>query len=517
MSSARALYSIRPRDVLEDVEASEVPPEFYTEARNVNFRNELAQRVEGYDAIFAGPVAAPLHLRPVLTPTVAYWAYGCSDKIGVTDGATHSDITPTPAPNSIDANDWTSSMLNGVPVLNPRLSQPVYWDTAPSNPCVALPGWPAGYLVDAMRSFKNYLIGMGVNDGSSYDPNLVIWSDAAPAGQLPASWTPAANNDAGDVSLADTPGAVIDGAPLRDQFMLYKRGSTYSLDYIGGNFIFNRRKLFVTSGVLARNCITEVRGRHIVLADGDVIMHDGFQAESIVDRKWRRFLFDNIDGQYFYNAFVARNEAKSEVWFCVPFKGDQYPSKAVVWNYQENRFGLRELCTQTLATHAASGIVPAAAAPGASWDSSTGTWDSSTTIWNQTNFNPAEDELVQANIDSTFYAIDLGSDAAGVPIDARLLRESLDFGEPDRVKTVRAVWPRITGAKNGSVSIRIGSQEKPFDPILWSAAVPFNTDADEKVDTFTTGRFISVEVISSGGAPWRCSGFDFEYTRRGRY
>ncbi len=521
VTERRNIYPIRPRGIIRDVEPLDVPPEHYTSGSNVIFRNNMAERISGYGQIFGTPLGNPIHIRANLRDQVAYWLYATTDKIAVTSGTTHSDITPTPAPANTKAADWTSCSLNGVPVLNYRTGDPVSWDGSPASACTSLPGWGNGHKCEAMRSFKNYLIALAYDNGVTADPNLVVWSDAAAPGNLPSSWTPAADNDAGSVSLAETDGIIIDGAPLKDQFICFKRGSTYTLDFIGGNFIFAVRKLFDTTGILARNCVVELRGRQYVMTDGDIIVHDGYQAQSLVDRRWRRFIFDNIDSENFINSFVTLYEAKSEIWFCFPTAGNEAPNVAVVYNYDEGEFGVRNL--EAPATHADAGIVPAEAAPATDWDSQTASWDTYPGNWNQTNFNPAQDELVTANNDSTFYSIDTGADAAGADIVSTLSRESLDFGEPDRVKFVKAIWPRVAGIaantfENGSsFKIRVGTQMEPHESITWEPFQNFTAGNAAKVDVLARGRLISVEIQSTGGGRWRCSGFDFEYELRGRY
>lgn len=518
MTTARNIYPIRPKGIVRDVEAFELPPEFYSGGDNVVFRDELAERILGYQAILGNAIESPItHLRPVLADAVAYWLYGTANKIGVTSGTTHSDITPTTAPANTKPENWTSDTLNGIPVFNWQNAPPVSWGGSPATVCAKLPGWPDEAKCQSLRAFKNYLIAMAYDDGTTFDPNLLVWSDSAAAGALPQSWTPAAGNDAGSVSLADTPGIIIDGASFRDQFIVFKRGSTYSLDFIGGNFIFALRRLFVTTGILATNCAVEIRGQQIVFTDGDIIAHDGHSAQSIIDRQWRRFIFDNIDSETFPSSYVALYQPKGEIWFCYPTKGNATPDVALVWNYEENRFGFRELNQAGLATHAAPGIVPASAAPATDWDSQTSSWDNYVGTWNQTNFNPAQDELVQANADGTFYAMDLGASANGVDINSVLQRHSLDFGSPERIKQVTAIWPRLKGQNGGTLNVRIGSQQTQYEPIKWAEWQSFVPGQDVRIPMYARGRLISVELASIGGANWRCGGFDFEYKVRGRF
>ncbi|GAG28067.1 unnamed protein product, partial [marine sediment metagenome] len=255
---------------------------------NVLFPNGFSAAAPGWEAAGGNTLFKALWLLPFQTLETFYWIYvgtddaGTTGGIGLTDGTTHWDITPA-VWAATPAGSITGGVLNGVPFINNGIDIPVFWDLVPTNVMTTLPGWPAAQRCQAMRAFKYHLIAMNMTDAGGDFPDVVAWSDAANPGQIPATWIADPSNQAGSFSIAATPGGVVDGLALRDQFMVYKQHSTAIMQYIAGQFVFSNRKAFVTSGILARNCAAEMYGAHYVITDGDIIQHNGQEVKSLID------------------------------------------------------------------------------------------------------------------------------------------------------------------------------------------------------------------------------------------
>ena len=368
-----------------------------------------------------------------------------------------------------------------------------------------------------MRAFKFHLFAMDISKPAGEFPMQVLWSSAAAPGTIPASWTPAATNEAGDVELSQTSGPVIDGLPLRSSFMFYKQHSAYIADYVGGNNIFNFRRAFITSGVLTRNCIAEYRGRHFVVTDGDVILTDGSVSESIVDNRMRKFLFDQLDQTNFEHTFVVAFPKHNEIWICFPSAGSTFCDLAMIWDGVANAWGVRDIPD---ITHAAVGIVSDTSVSEA-WNDDSGTWDTDTTTWNQQNFSNADDRLVLAKpndgtpTSSKLLEVDSSLKFDGTNISALIGKYSMTFDDPNRVKFLRRVIPHIQAVDGTVVKVRVGSQMVNNDSITWSAEVTFTVGTDMHVDTFAQGKFLSFEFRSDGEGKWTMTGFDVEAELRG--
>mgnify|MGYP003681264861 CR=1 FL=1 len=58
---------------------------------------------------------------------------------------------------------------------------------------------------------------------------------------------------------------IVDGATLGSNFLVYSQDQVWMMEFVGGAFIFNFRKLFDDAGAINQNCIQEIEGKHNVL------------------------------------------------------------------------------------------------------------------------------------------------------------------------------------------------------------------------------------------------------------
>ena len=530
----RILTEIRPRSVVEDIPAAEVPPEFWTDIRNFYMRVGYAQRIAGVSQFFADWTDEAINLTNVFSSTLNFWTVMGKDTIQVIDqSGTVNVITPVAYAGPVSPAEATTTIINGFPVFNFRQDPPAFWDLQPSNIAVPLPGWPAATICRSIRTFNNFLFAMNMNESGQDLPTKLRWSDAAVPGTVPQEWDATPTNSAGDTSLADTAGGIVDGAALRGQFMIYKQHATYAANFVGGSFVFTFRKFLTTSGIMARNCVTEALGNHVVMTDGDIIIHDGQNVRSLVDEKLRRFIFLQIDPVNFINSYVYNYRAAKEVHICFPTQGFEFPNVAVIWDYAHDLLSVREL-SETW-SHAQSGLVLASTAA-LDWDGQTDTWNESAGTWNRAQFTGAFERVLAAVHTSTdvgdgvadglsrlLFVDDTSSLRDDTAINGQITRASLDLGNPEAFKFVRRIWPRIEGSTGTTIKVRVGVQDEPSAGIAWSPLQDFKINETDFLNFDASGRYISVrfEDDSAPGASinpiWRVHGFDLEYTFQGDF
>lgn len=506
---------VKPEGLIRDL-----PPEeagnAWTGGQNVVFEDEAVVKAAGFDKVFGVPLGAPQFLLAVIAPLQRYWIYAHANGVGVTDGVTHWDITP---PAWLNGNwsieDWTGATLNGLPVLNNGSGAPHWWDWDTSNAMQPLPDWPAGVTCKIIRDFKYHLVALNIVDNSVEFPNKFLWSSAAEPGAVPDSWTPQPGNDAGDNILAATPGEITDAWPLRDTLMIYKQHSAFRLSFVGGNFVFDTRKKFAAVGALTANCVCEYKGSNLVLADGDVVVTDGHDYTSLVDRRIRNEIFKSIDPDNYQRAQVIHDKANNAVWVCWAETGSQYLNRAAVWDTVKDQWGLISLPG---VAHIGAGLI-GTEAESTIWDDDNEPWNQDLTVWNEQAYNPTSDGLLAAREGANdLVAAGLTTTGPdGEPISWQIEKASIDFGDSERVKTVGRVWPRVTGVAGDIVYVRVGAQMWRDDPIKWSNPYPFIIGFDDKVDVFATGRFVSVSMGSTNAGRVRVHGFDIEYEGKGKF
>ena len=532
----RILTEIRPTSVIQDIPPAEVGPEFWTDLRNFYMRVGYAQRISGLSQFFADWTDPAVNVINVQEQTSNFWVVMGNSTVQVIDQAgTVSDITPAVYVPTIEPFEATSTPINGFPVQNFIQSPPTFWDLNVGNICQPLPGWPTATTARSIRSFKQFLIAMNMVESSNEFGDKLRWSNAAEPGSVPTEWTASPTNEAGDTTLSDTTGGIVDGLSLRGQFIIYKNHSTYLMNFVGGTFVFTFRKFLTTSGILANNCVAEAEGRHVVMTDGDVLLHDGQNVRSLLDRKLRRFLFLQIDPDNFSNSFVTNYRAAKEVWICFPTQGQEFCNLAVVWDYAHDLLSIREL-PETW-SHAASGLV-LSATQALDWDSQTDSWDSSSGSWNRAQFTGAFERVLASVAVSTqdgfadplgdglsrlLFVDDTSTSRDDSAVFGQITRESMDLGTPESLKYVRRVWPRLEGSTGTTLKIRVGVQDDPTAGISWSAQQDFRINEDTFLNFDASGRFISVRIEDDGApgatpnALWRVHGFDLEYTFQGDF
>jgi hypothetical protein len=532
----RILSEIRPTGIVEDIPAAEVPPTQWTQMQNFYMRLSYAQRIGGLSQFFADWTDEALNIANVFSATINFWTVMGKTTIQVIDqGGNVDDITPALYASPVLPAEATTSIINGFPVFNFRQSPPAFWDLNTGNIAQPLPGWPAATSCRSIRTFQNFLFALNMTEGGNEFPTKLRWSNAAEPGTVPTEWVATATNNSGDASLADTAGGIVDAGALRGQFVIYKQHATYLANFVGGSFVFTFRKFLTTSGIMAANCATEALGQHVVMTDGDVIIHDGQNIKSLVDEKLRRFIFLQIDPVNFLNSFVFNYRAAKEVWICFPTQGFTEPNVAVIWDYAHDELSIREL-PETW-SHAQSGLVIATTAV-LDWDNQTDTWQESSGSWNRAQFTGAFERVLSSVAVSTptgltdplgdgnsrlLFVDDTSTTRDGSAVVGQISRESLDLGTPESLKYVRRVWPRIQGSSGTVVKVRVGVQDEPSAPISWSVRQDFNVNVDDFLNFDASGRYISVRFEDDdapGATPnpiWSIHGFDLEYTFQGDF
>lgn len=498
--------------VIADERPQEIPVNAWSAARNMRFVDGYARRFEGLTQTFATTSAIPYFLMPFSFSTTRYWVHAGLDNVYVDDGTTRTEITGTTPTGAID-DRWSGGVLSGLLVLNNNSDSPFYWDGNTSNNLTTLTGWDTDWRAACVRPFKNFLVALDVTKSSVRYPYMVKWSHSADPGSLPSSWDETDPSvDAGELDLAETPDVCIDQLPMGDVNVIYKEASMYSMQHIGAPFIFRFQRLPGDVGMIARGCAADIPGvGHIVMAAGDVVTHSGQGPTSILSGRMRSWLFNTIDGSVYKRSFIATNPTKYEAWICFPESGATACTLALVWNYKDDTFAIREIPS---ITYGAKG--PLTYASAGTWSADSNTWDTDTTSWGSSDASSAEHRLLLCR-DSDILIADSGTTNDGTAYDAYLEKTGLAFDDPGAVKMIRAVYPRIDGPTGQTLTVEVGGSMDAEASPTWSAPVTYTIGSSYKADCFATGRFLSLRIKSTGSFAWRCKSIDVDLIKRGAY
>lgn len=497
-------YKLDPLGVAVDIDPHDTPDEIYTDLENMRFSDNAMEKFGG-ETESSTTTEQATHLLFNGDRETPAWIYAGDGLVRHTDFTTDTDLSNVAVVSS--GTNWDSALFNGFPILNNTVDAPWYWDGNIANDVAALTAFPASTTCQAIRPYRSFLVALNVTDAGGTDENRILWSDASDAGAIPASWDITDPTTlAGDAYLTDSTGEVVDGSQLRDYFAIYKTHSIYLMRFTGSNSVMKIDKVQVNSGVLAKNCIAEFKGRHFVGADGDIILFDGQNVQSIADKRVRRTIFSAIDSTNYKNCFVARYDQKDEMWFCYPESGAANVTRAAVWNWKDDKWSFRELPDTR---HLASGLTNMVGL--STWDSyTTTTWDSFTSRWTASSNNPTADALASAAT-LAINTMDETNDSDGTLLTSKLEKTTMDLGDPDHMKFISSVTPRITADNGTVIQIRIGTQNNPYDTISWGTEKTYTVGTDREVYFDQIGRFISIRMRTSDlNTTWKCHGFFFK-------
>lgn len=504
-----------------DQPAEEIPPQFVNKAKNVRTLDGALARALPFAPVMAPPtITPPRWLLPNQDDNSAFWIYAGNTVVGVTNGTAHQDITPASfSDHSTFPQPYSGGIVNQLPVMNTRLDGPFYWeqDFATPGAMIPLPDWPAADNARTMRPFREFLIAMDIDVSGERFPDLLRWSDAAPPGDVPQSWTPGLQSQAGEISASFYPGAIVDGAQLLDRFIFYKTTSAYVLTLVGGVFVFNQRPLFATVGALSRGCVVEYRGRHFVLTDGDLVAHDGLEVTSLADKKLRNEIFRDMSGENFAESYIAITASGSAIAVCRPRGGERFPSEAIILNLRDGTFGHQSL-VDTGCPHIFEGLIDEDNEAEERWSDKTTTWATDPTRWNEGSFSRINNHIVMADFSgSKLQGLGFGTDQDGTPIDAVAERTALTLGDAKVRKFVRRVWPRFHGGTGNSVFVSIGAHDQvDVDPVF-GPEQEFVIGTDRFVTVDVSGYYMAYRFRTEGGIGWQLPSFDVEFEVGGEY
>ena len=487
-----------------DIPAWNLPPGVMTDSLNVRYRDGGAEKMQGWDDVFgATSVTGSCALDMVADDDLnVFYVYGDTDNLyyARSAGAAHVKISHTSFSASVDVG-FNGGSYNGYLVYTGGGKlQPFSWD--PNTPATATAFLTGSPVCDVIRPFKNFLIALRVTEGSDKKPLMLRWSSSAFTG-LPSSWDytdPA--NDSGRVTLADSSDPIIDCLPLRGANIVYKEQHTWAMDYVGGSNVFSFRELFGEVGMLAEQCASAFKNMHFVVTNNDVVVHDGNEAQSVVDRKTRDWLFNRIDADNYRRSFVVRDNRNREMIFCYPEEGASAPNAALVWNWQSNSVYPRDL-GGTMA-RGTNGRLP---------DTFSRATYATRNTAEEYSFLTRNDrrEIVYFSNSEIYKGI---SDSANMDIYLERKNVPLDK-DINSYKRVLRCYPWVQGTDGDSIKVQLYTKDALSDASRTTASASFTIGQDYKTDFRASSRVYDIRFIYEGTNDVKLYGYDLEFFREG--
>lgn len=507
--------------VIKDTEATELPHNAWTDSANVRFTNRGVEKFTGHEEIYQTAVEAPYFAISSQVGADYFWFYNSLANMFITDGVSHGTITASTGSADAQADiNWTGGVLGGgIVIMNNGIREPWQWTgSGLTDQYAGLANWPAGMIARTLRPFKQTLVAADIDEGSGRNGTLIRWSNSAAVGAVPSSWDYTdTSSGAGRESISQGGGYIVDMATLRDINIIYKEGATWLMQFVGGNAQYAFRRMFEQIGIFSRRCVRELFGQHIVLGNNDVFMHDGQVVTQFLANKWRKWLFNEIDGDYASTSFIAINHEATEVWICYPETGQTLPNKALCWNWKDNTAYVRELPNGT--AHIADGIIDVGSR---TIDGLVGTIDSQIGINDQQTYSSAKKYLLMCNVNQTkFFKADSTQQFDGSNMTAYAHREALPIAgvsddrrmrkiDIEALKYITEVWPIIKGTIGGIVNIYIGTRDNLDDTLSWNGPFPYTIGTTRKIDCRVMGKIIDIKFESTSNIEWQLYSYGLE-------
>lgn len=547
--------NVGSKGVIKDLPSFDLPAEAWSDSSNVRFIAGRVEKIGGFFPVLNEGMPEKTPLAILSRNNTQDQIYATNDSIYLVNGQTHLNISKmhtdssgveTEYKYSADPeNTWYYTTLSNSIVLNTPLENPQGLTPGNAN-FEDLPGWGSpnkdsperkiDWKTGRIRAFKNYLVALDLNEGGVEYPQRVRWSDISYVNSLPTNWfQDSATNDGGFNDLSDANGKIVDGLPLRDSFVIYTNQETYLMEYVGGMDIFQFKKLFSSSGILAPECVAEFEQKHFVITKDDIFVHNGSSKEPVASGRVKQYLIDEISSTNPYATKVFAYTPKKEIWitYVGPGQGSEIKgdlewtcNKCAIWNWEWDTWYFTDIPPSFDIN-----LAPPPDTETKNWDEFSEEddyWDSSK--WKDEQWSILGKDFVRripyiASADGCLYTIDTGEDQVRLidgeevrrPVVASLTRTHLDMDEMVESirshKFIRFITPQFRGT--GDVHCYVGGSNNPTQEPTWDNYQLFDIEEDVKIDAFSNNRYPAVRFIDFDKGSWSFQGYDIDFVVEG--
>lgn len=469
----------------------------------------------------------------------SYWKrYIGSDVAGI-------DVTPAGGPNLINDGVWSSSPVGDSLIITNGVQAPFIMNPTDAR-FATLPNWPTGTSCRKIKYYNGYLIATGIIENGTEAPYVVRWSDAIIPGQINPTWDfTQTTNLAGRNELSGNDGPILDLEQLGDQMLIYMRNGVYSMQYIGGSFVFSFRKLFDDDGIINPGAVASFAGGHLVVGNDDIYLTDGTSKRSLSDGRVTNHFYAALDNPL--SVKVIRHSERDEIWICYSdgagagtsgrrgVKADVAMNRALVYNYQYDAWTQQDLDYFTDLTIGPRFTVDVqlwgdnnALPDQPSWGTQSKQWSTVNPVDTDTAPYFMRDQVIyegdreyiywrtveMTTIDGSLHTgfVKYAEKPVSYIEQTKLDLDEL-FGETQTLKRVSRILPQVGGS--GYVDLSVGYSNTPNGSIAYKPNVRMNIENDYKVDVRAQGRYLSLKMERPEGfvGYFSINGWDLDLDR----
>lgn len=484
----------------------------FPEGNNVTIEDGKLGKALGYSAR-ENLSFQPTHVQGWLYQGNNTLVIGSLNKLYRYDGTSVANVTKvSDATNYSNSERWQSEQIGTAVIFNNGAETPQYMLPHQAR-FQDLPAWPSNCITNCIKPYNSFLVMIGYEDNVQKYPYTVRWSDEFDPTSVPANWDiTSTTNLAGENVIGGKNGNLVDQLTLNDNNIIYAERGVYGMSFIGAPLVFSFREIFSDDGIINRGAVAGFFGRHLVVGQNDIYVHDGNTKQSIVDKRVRRRFFSEVKDTR--SVFCQTVPDRSEVWICYS-NGDaldgQTANRALVYNWAQDALtfiDLPNVRSLTVADNMDSS---------GDWDANPVSWAASSNFWSNaslsTNGNNikvfgagyTDSLIVQHNNTNGFAGGAFLSFVEATKIDL----DNITGSATNTIKQILGIMPQIEG--NGYIDISVGVSDAPQQGVAWVSKSTYNIEKDHKIDVRASGRYLALRFESqSAENNWRITGLDID-------
>ena len=496
--------------IVRDTPSVLLPPEAWSNGRNVRFDNSSVSKMQGHEEMFT-LTAQPTNLIYWPRPVTQYYVYA-------TDTTVHrvqSDGTVSQIGTGFTTGGvWQSVLFNGgyTVVMNNGIDEPHYitYGTdgrAQELTLQPLPDWPSTLAARVVKTAGYALIAGNLTDTSgaftSYQPGTIRISSQAAPGGVPSSWTIGTEllTTADEFELSQT-SDIRDIVDLRGYTLVFTGNSIHRVQIASQGQPTRVQNLNTGRGVLATDCAIEFDGKVFAVDVNDIYTTGGSGGiESVADERTRDYFFSRLNPTHMENTFVVRNLRQDEIWIIYPTvdSTDGRCDEALIWNYHNNTWTIRDM----------PGTLGGTIGPRVVSGAFSGDVDSIIFTGYENNASNGVSDRIHAG--------DRTNQFNGDNFNAFVERTRFDLGDLMDAENLAAVYPLMEGT--GSITYSFRATNQPGQSVDFDSQTDrkiinrtFSIADDYKVDPRNNGRFLNMRISSNSNDSWILAGYSLSTT-----
>jgi hypothetical protein len=186
--------------------------------------------------------------------------------------------------------------------------------------------------------------------GAGGNPRKVQWCDQ----ENNTTWTPAANNQAGDYELA-TPGTLMAGKRVKGVNLLFTDIDVHTAQYVGAPFVYGFEKAGSGCGLISAQSVAAIDTAAIWMSKSGFWIYDGYVKPLPSDVS--DYVFGNMNFNQASKVYAVHNSQFGEIWWYYPSSSSNENDSYVTFNYRENHWNIGSLA-RTAGTDAGVFVSP---------------------------------------------------------------------------------------------------------------------------------------------------------------